>query len=55
MAEENVIKKKLPTMITRITNVTIKNGKRTERELTPEEIEEWKKEHMKPINKGENS
>ena len=31
--------------IKKITRVEIKNGKRIERELTPEEVEQWKKDH----------
>jgi len=33
-------------VVTKIVNVTYKNGQKTERELTPEEVEEWKKEHL---------
>lgn len=32
-------------IVTKIIHVEIKDGKRTEHELTPEEIEQWKKEH----------
>ena len=32
--------------VTKIVSVTYKNGQKTERELTAEEVEEWKKEHL---------
>ena len=31
--------------IKKIVHIEIKDGKKTERELTPEEVEQWKKEH----------
>lgn len=32
-------------IVKKIVHIEIKDGKRTERELTPEEVEQWKKEH----------
>lgn len=32
-------------IVTKIVHVEIKDGKRTEHVLTPEEVEQWKKDH----------
>lgn len=41
-----MIERSKRSAITKIVGVAYKNGQKTERELTPEEVEEWKKEHV---------